>query len=393
MIYLDASVAAESPVNCGIGRTIRRIYGALRLQAPVTPVVWSEYHRAYSRLVTSERLFLERPFARDEGPVADPYGLRYRWRYAVDRKLNRWWRVLPFEKICRPGNTLLLPAMDDDGRPAWIGRAAADGRLKMAAVFYDAIAYSHPDLVPGVSRRSLEAVLRCMSRCRFVVTCSGESRETLLRAWRETGCGAVPVVVEPLPADLGPRGQADPSGFDRRRVLYVSSLAPRKNHVTLFAACRKLWDEGVRFDLELVGRQFREQDGGLPVAEAVRRMEQEGRPLRWLKHVSDETLAAAYRACSFTVYPSLIEGFGLPIHESLWFGRPCICGTNGALGEVSGGGGCLPCDQTQVDSLASAMRGLLTDRALYVRLSEEAAQRPLRSWEDYAGALRRHLGD
>ena len=128
-----------------------------------------------------------------------------------------------------------------------------------------------------------------------------------------------------------------------------------------------------------------------PVLEAFRRLERQGRPLKWQGHVSDDALAAAYQACSFTVYPSLMEGFGLPVHESLWFSRPCICGSNGALGEVSAGGGCLTCDQTQVGSLASAMRRLLTDRGLYGKLCEEAAQRPFRSWVDYARTFHRLL--
>jgi len=51
----------------------------------------------------------------------------------------------------------------------------------------------------------------------------------------------------------------------------------------------------------------------------------------------------------FTVYPSLMEGFGIPILESLWHGKPCVCGGNGALGEVARGGGCLIVDQTSED--------------------------------------------
>ncbi len=112
--------------------------------------------------------------------------------------------------------------------------------------------------------------------------------------------------------------------------------------------------------------------------------------MRWRRQVSDEDLVSAYRECSFTVYPSLIEGFGLPIHESLWFGRPCVCGTNGALGETSAGGGCLPCDQTRPDLLAAAIRQLLTDRSLYMQLAEEAERRPFRTWAQYAKTMQQH---
>jgi len=68
------------------------------------------------------------------------------------------------------------------------------------------------------------------------------------------------------------------------------------------------------------------------------RLQSLGRPIRWLKHVDDRTLHQAYRECLFTVYPSLMEGFGIPILESLWHGNRCVCGGNGALGEVARGG-------------------------------------------------------
>ena len=116
-----------------------------------------------------------------------------------------------------------------------------------------------------------------------------------------------------------------------------------------------------------------------------------GRPLRWLRHVDDETLLREYRDCRFTVYPSLMEGFGLPIAESLWHGKPVVCGGNGALGEIARGGGCLIVDQTSVDALAEAIKSLLLDNELYSRLCAEARARKFRSWSDYIAKLLQHL--
>jgi glycosyltransferase involved in cell wall biosynthesis len=99
--------------------------------------------------------------------------------------------------------------------------------------------------------------------------------------------------------------------------------------------------------------------------------------------VDDKTLRREYNDCRFTVYPSLMEGYGLPIVESLLYGKPCVCGGNGALGEVAGGGGCLIVDQTSVESLANGIKKLLQDRQLYARLGEEARTRRFRSWADY----------
>lgn len=257
----------------------------------------------------------------------------------------------------------------------------------MVAIFHDAIASQRPDLSTTTRTAGFDDYLRCLSRFHKVIAVSAETAENLTAAWQRLGCTSAPIIVEPWPADFGPRGQADLSRFARRRVLYVSTLDPRKNHLVLFEACAQLWREGHQFELELIGRRLSERQASAAILTALKRLQREGYPVRWRRQVSDEDLVSAYRECSFTVYPSLIEGFGLPIHESLWFGRPCVCGTNGALGETSAGGGCLPCDQTRPDLLAVAIRQLLTDHALYRRLAEEAERRPFRTWSDYAREL------
>jgi glycosyltransferase involved in cell wall biosynthesis len=123
----------------------------------------------------------------------------------------------------------------------------------------------------------------------------------------------------------------------------------------------------------------------------LKALREQEKPVHWLQHVDDETLLRSYRDCRFTVYPSLMEGFGLPIAESLWHGKPCVCGGNGALGEVARGGGCLIVDQTDPAALADGIRKLLQDRQLYVRLCDEARARQFRSWPDYIEKFLQHL--
>ena len=147
-----------------------------------------------------------------------------------------------------------------------------------------------------------------------------------------------------------------------------------------------LWQEGHDFHLDLIGIADAPADTWR-ILRRVRSLARHGRPVRWLRHVSDLELAEAYRKCSFTVFPSRMEGFGLPILESLWHGRPVICGSNGALGEVSAGGGCLHVDQNDPISLADGMSHLLKDRFALDTLQEEAQRRRFRSWSDYQADL------
>ena len=94
------------------------------------------------------------------------------------------------------------------------------------------------------------------------------------------------------------------------------------------------------------------------------------------------------KAADFTVYPSLVEGFGLPILESLWLGKPCICHDDGVMAELAAGGGCLTVDMNDPTALARAIEQLATDRSLRDRLSTEARARDIDGWPDYA----RHVG-
>jgi glycosyltransferase involved in cell wall biosynthesis len=172
-------------------------------------------------------------------------------------------------------------------------------------------------------------------------------------------------------------------------VVCVGSFEARKNHLTLLRAATALWEARLDFDLELIGRSTGAFGG--KVETELRNLRRSSRPVRWLKQVNDEVLHRAYQACRFTVYPSLMEGFGLPIAESLIHGKPCICGGNGALAEVGQGGGCLIVDQTTIDGLATGIKSLLLDDQLYSRLCAEARARTFRSWPDYTDRLLIHL--
>jgi glycosyltransferase involved in cell wall biosynthesis len=178
--------------------------------------------------------------------------------------------------------------------------------------------------------------------------------------------------------------------FGAQRVLCVGTLERRKNHLKLLEAAQQLWSTGLNFELVLIGRTT--ADWGATVLGEVDRLGKRGRPLKWLRHVNDHALHAAYRDCSFTVYPSLREGFGLPILESLWHGRPCVCGKEGAIAEAARGGGCLAVTCGDTESLAGGLRELLTNEAAYCRLFDKARDRTFRSWDNYTDELLREIG-
>jgi cephalosporin hydroxylase len=83
----------------------------------------------------------------------------------------------------------------------------------------------------------------------------------------------------------------------------------------------------------------------------------------------------------------VVEGFGMPIVESLWHGRPCICSGDGVMGELAAGGGCLTVDVHDELALSDAIGRLATDHALRRKLAAEAVQRPIKTWREYGAEV------
>src|SRR5205085_7282817 len=100
-------------------------------------------------------------------------------------------------------------------------------------------------------------------------------------------------------------------------ILCVGSIVPHKNQLGLVRAfesyCRRHPDTA--WQLRLAGNMH--PDLHDPVTEAMQREPR----IVYLGEVHDDALVELYRDCSFTAFPSLMEGFGLPILESLWFGK------------------------------------------------------------------------
>ena len=138
----------------------------------------------------------------------------------------------------------------------------------------------------------------------------------------------------------------------------------------------------------LIGNRYA---GAPEIAEEVQALARRDSSIEWLGTVDDERLSAEYERCTFTVYPSLVEGYGLPIVESLWMGRPCIAHEGGVMRELAGPGGCITADMRDSTMIAQAVERLVTDPHLLQRLRTEALQRQISTWQDYASAIAQRL--
>lgn len=164
-------------------------------------------------------------------------------------------------------------------------------------------------------------------------------------------------------------------------VLVVGSHEPRKNHVALLEAADRLWSSGLDFELLMLGGSAWRAE---VFEQYAARLLAAGRPINIRRRVTEDELWAAYRIARFSVFPSLIEGFGLPVAESLASGTPVITSRHGSMAEIGADGGALLVDPRDVDALEEQMRTLLTDDELLERLRREARARDFGSWDDYA---------
>jgi glycosyltransferase involved in cell wall biosynthesis len=164
-------------------------------------------------------------------------------------------------------------------------------------------------------------------------------------------------------------------------VLCVGTHEPRKNHLAVLHAAEVLWRRGLRFSLTFVGgHSWNSQrfDEGLAQLRAA------GRPVDNLSGVSDDELWAAYRVSHCVVFPSLNEGFGLPVAEALACGTPVVTSAFGSMAEIAAGGGAVLVDPRDDASLVDGLQRVLTDREEYAALRAAAAARPSRTWDQYA---------
>jgi len=378
-------------MNTGVQRMVRGMFAALARRTEVTPLLWSPKLDSYCRLAPLEFRFLAEPFAHHPGASAQPEKLSapFPWSKTVRYLRHRNCRVA-LERVATRDDILLVPEIFQDNRVEKLSAVKAWFSGPCHAVFHDAIALRLPEHSAAGRRHNFTEYVCALASFDKVFCISREVESDLHFYWNSYGVDPTTTVVLGWPTDFGQSQPAPRPNFSARRVLYVATLDRRKNHLKLLEAAEKLWSEGVAFELILIGRTT--ADWGATVLAEVDRLVKRRRPLQWLRHVSDQTLHQAYRDCSFTVYPSLREGFGLPILESLWHGRPCVCGAEGAIGEAAHGGGCLAITGTDTESLAGGLRELLTDETVYRRLFAEARDRTFRSWDDYIRELFGEVG-
>ena len=184
--------------------------------------------------------------------------------------------------------------------------------------------------------------------------------------------------VTPLAASPEFRPGQAPAVPHNPYFLYVGNLEPRKNLKRLIDAFTRVGDIG--HELWIVGNSWYRAE---EIHRQVRERGIEER-VKFLGYVPREELPGLYGGATAFVYPSLLEGFGLPVVEAMACGAPVITSNNSALKDVAGGAARLV-DPLDVDSMARGLTELAESSELRSTLAAAGLRRAAEfSWENTA---------
>jgi glycosyltransferase involved in cell wall biosynthesis len=245
---------------------------------------------------------------------------------------------------------------------------------RTVVTIHDVIYKRHPDAHAGILSRGMALLVPAAARrARRIVVSAASAGEDLQHY---LGVPAAKIDVVPLGPGLEPLERFTPEAELRERlglgdgplVLSVSARRPHKNLPRLMDAMR-----GLDATLVLPGyptvfdEQLRDHAGGARVVFAG-----------WLE---DADLEGLYRAATCLAFPSLAEGFGLPVLEAMRRGLPVACSGTTSLPELVGDAA-LTFDPESTEAIAHALRRLLEDPALRTDLAARGRERAaLFSWE------------
>lgn len=169
--------------------------------------------------------------------------------------------------------------------------------------------------------------------------------------------------------------------FNEPYILFVSTLEPRKNVITLIEAFNYLKEtKKINHHLVLIGKL------GWKYQPIVDKMAQSPyqRFIHHLDYLSDQAVAYFYQNAEIFVYPSYYEGFGLPVLEAMTLGAPVITSNLSSLPEVAGDAAILV-DPHQMLDLADAMLAVINDAKLREDLIAKGKKRSQQfSWQQTA---------
>ncbi len=337
-IYLEA-FPLLAPKLTGIGRFSARLIQSLNRLAPLRLTTFIEPRTARVHSLAND-LNRGQEIALEQGVLGDTCDDLVRWARDVCRRPKR-----TFDADA---------ALQATGIYTW---SRQDERRfgREIGIFYDFTPLIVSRTFTPEVRESFHRQVLASRHCQKVLAISHSTRADA--AWLSPVPTEDVVVAHPGPSQcLQRHAHAGPVERRRNAILIVGTREPRKNGdflVDWFLHTRLLPND---FELWWAG-----PEGWLWDGPNVNRNDPRWKRVKFLGMVSDSRLCELYQQATFTVYPSLYEGFGFPVLDSLLHGAPVLCSYNSSLAELESPGVFYfdPCDTATLDAAYNELSAAL----------------------------------
>lgn len=367
-IFFDTSYTRTQTGNMGITRTVRRLLEEWQRALPdeVQECIAVAYNsRGFREVPMAEAAVDARPVPPASKSMAAQV---FRWvtselfRRIVIACLFIPWPIL--RRVWASTSSWTFNALSHNGQqvqfksgdilflcdaswnyPVWYAvRLAREQGAKVVLLMYDLIPLRHPEfcfaLVPHIFQLWLSQMLRLADA---VVCISGATERDLRDYARDTHMSLPPTGYFHLGSDpvrANPGGEVRPSleqFFTGSSSCFVGigSFEPKKNYDFLLDVFERMWARGLKVRLLIIGRESAESHA---LIKRVRQHPEQGKKLLTLFDATDSEVAFSYVNCRALIFPSLAEGFGLPLVEARTRGSLVIASDLPAFVELADDG-------------------------------------------------------
>jgi len=243
-----------------------------------------------------------------------------------------------------------------------------------------------PDVTDSSLRGYLERVVPRSVECAdLILVDSIATRDDLMELYG-VGLDRVVVLYPGVCLGVGFGGMTTRNHLTSNNIPYilaVGTLQPRKNFPRLIHALARLRSRGYDIDLVIAGSH-----GWLTesIRDAIIETKLEER-VHLLGYVDDKDLPALYAGAACFAFPSLYEGFGIPILEAMAYGTPVVTSNVSSMPEVAGDAALLV-DPYDIEAITDALQHLIEDQALRDALIKRGSERASYfTWESSARQL------
>ena len=343
-----------------------------------------ELSRALQALDPSLRITLLNPYPHSRLPWYQEfpnYPLPQLQRVPAAASLGHW-------QLHRAAARLELDILHDPCgiAPFWWPPLAAMRRYKRVTTIHDAIPLVTPQLQPLATRLIFRTLIPAARYSADAVITVSQAAAQDIRHYAGIPAHKLHVTpngIRPEPTPSPEQCEACLQRLDIQRpyLLYVGNLAPRKNLARVLEAFMQLQQDSdapeAALQLVIVGPASWRAHETFALAE-------QSAQVRFTDYVSDEDLQVLYHRASALVFPSLYEGFGLPVLEAMQQGTPVITSNTSSLPEVAGDAALLV-DPEDSQAIAAAVRRIISDPAYSAALVAKGRERVKQfSWQTTA---------